>query len=37
MKNNKKSNINHKNTTEYNVVSVGSKAGKIKKEKTSKK
>ena len=33
MKSNKKPNINHKNTNEYNVVSVGSKRGKIKKSK----
>ncbi len=33
MKSNKKPNINHKNTNEYNVVSVGSKTGKIKKSK----
>ena len=37
IKNNKKSSSNHTNTNEYNVVSVGSKTGKIKKEKTSKK
>ena len=36
-KNNKKSNANHKNANEYNVVSVGSKATKIKKEKNGKK
>ena len=37
MKNNKKTNLNQVNKNEYNVVSVGSKAGKIKKEKISKK
>ena len=37
IKNNKKPNSHHANKHEYNVISVGSKAGKIKKEKISKK
>ena len=37
MKNNKKQTTNYNNTNEYNVVSVGSKTGKIKNEKKAKK
>ena len=33
MKKNKKSNTTHSNTNEYNVISIGSKVDKIKKEK----